>query len=116
MRLAAGLVAAALLAGCGSGSAAPRLSEASPQVAKRLLVAQLKAAQLDYTWIACVSVGRTYRHIPITRCNVGYGIDPHVEAYCMLLRNGRPVTNHADPAIPCKHDDAGWDGTTITSS
>ena len=26
------------------------------------------------------------------------------------------ITNHDDGAIPCKHDDAGWDKTTITSS
>jgi hypothetical protein len=33
----------------------------------------------------------------------------------VLLKDGRLATNHQDPAIPCKHDDAGWDRTTITS-
>ena len=64
---------------------------------------------------ACVRVGRSYEHVPITRCNVDYGIDPHVEGYCVLLKDGRLATNHEDPAIPCKHDDAGWDRTTVTS-
>lgn len=116
MRVATLVVAVALLAGCGGAGAKLRLSQAPPNVAKRLLVAQLRAKRLDYTWIACVSVGRTYRHVLITRCNVGFGIDPHVEAYCVLLRNRKLTTNHNDAAIPCKHDDAGWDGTTVTSS
>ena len=107
---------AVLLAGCGgSGSAAPRLTPASPALAKRLLTAQLRAKQLDFQWVACVKVGRSYKHVPITRCNVDFGIDPHVEGYCVLLKNGRLATNHQDPAIPCKHDDAGWDKTTIVS-
>jgi hypothetical protein len=103
-------------AGCGgSHSARPKLESARPALAKRLLTEQLHAKQLDYTWVACVRVGRSYEHVPITRCNVDFGIDPHVEGYCVLLKNGRLATNHQDPAIPCKHDDAGWDRTTITS-
>jgi hypothetical protein len=108
-----------LAAGCGGrGDAATTAggrTAAPPAVAKRLMVQRLNAKRLDYTWLACVRVGRTYRHIPITRCNVGFGIDPHVEAYCVLLQNGKLVSNHEDTAIPCKHDDAGWDGTTLTS-
>jgi hypothetical protein len=111
--LLVGLVAA----GCGGGSTkdAPTLTAASPPVAKRLLEQQLHAKQLDYTWIACVKVGRNFRHVPITRCNVGFGIDPHVTAYCVVLKGGELATNFTDPAIPCGHDNAGWRGTTITS-
>jgi hypothetical protein len=110
------LAFAVLVAGCGgSHSAAPKLQSAPPALAKRLMTKQLQAKQLNYTWVACVSVGRSYKHIPITRCNVDFGIDPHVEGYCVLLKDGRFTTNHQDPAIPCKHDDAGWDKTTITS-
>ena len=117
MRIAVLLAAAALLAGCGGEAvSSPALESAPPTLAKRLLTKQLRAKQLDYTWIACVPVGRTYEHVAITRCNVGYGIDPHVEAYCVLLKGGRLTTNHQDPAIPCRHDGAGWDGTTLTSS
>lgn len=118
LALAAGVVV--LLAGCGGGvstaSSPARLTEAQPPVAKRLMKQRLEAKHLDYTWLACVKVGRTYRDVPITRCNVGFGIDPHVEAYCVVLESGVLVTNHERPAIPCRHDDAGWDGTTITSS
>jgi hypothetical protein len=107
---------AVLVAGCGdSHSATPKLESAPPALAKQLLTEQLHAKQLNYTWVACVRVGRSYEHVPITRCNVDFGIDPHVEGYCVLLKDGRLATNHQDPAIPCKHDDAGWDRTTITS-
>jgi hypothetical protein len=40
------------------------------------------------------------------RCNVDFG-DPHIEAYCSVLVNGRLVTDHDDASIPCRHDDAG---------
>jgi hypothetical protein len=106
--------AAALLAGCGGSSA--NLDEASPALGKRLMSQRLDAKHLNYRWVACVRVGRTYKGVPITRCNVNFGIDPHVEAYCLLLKDGELVTNHDDDAIPCKHDDAGGDATTITSS
>jgi hypothetical protein len=111
----AGLAALLLLAGCGGGGL-PKLQAAPPDVAKRLMTARLNAKHLDYRWVACVRVGRTYTHVPITRCNVNFGIDPHIEAYCLLLKNGKLVTSHDDPAIPCKHDDAGWDRTTIVHS
>lgn len=112
-----GVALALLVAGCGGSShtAAPELRSAPPALAKRLLAKQLKAKQLNYTWVACVRVGRSYKHVAITRCNVDFGIDPHVEGYCVLLKDGRLATNHQDPAIPCKHDDAGWDKTTLTS-
>ena len=112
--VAVGVAFVALLAACGGGSA--KLGEAPPALAKRLMTKRLNAAHLDYQWVACVRVGRTYKHVPITRCNVDFGIDPHVEGYCLLLKDGKLVTNHEDSAIPCKHDDAGWDKTTVTSS
>jgi hypothetical protein len=116
VRPAAATVALALLlAGCG-GASASGLAEAKPPVAKRLLERRLEAQQLDYRWVACVRVGRTYRGVPLTRCNVDFGIDPHVEAYCVLLDHGRLVTDHEDVSIPCRHDDAGWDRTTIVAS
>ena len=111
----AALAALLLLAGCGGGGS-PKLEAASPDVAKRLMTARLDAKRLDYKWVACVRVGRTYAHVPITRCNVNFGIDPHIEAYCLLLENGKLVTSHDDPAIPCSHDGAGWDRTTIVDS
>jgi hypothetical protein len=114
MRPLVAVLAILLLAGCGGSSA--KLSAAPPAVAKRLMTARLNAKHLDYQWVACVRVGRTYAHVPITRCNVDFGIDPHVEAYCLLLKGGKLVTNHDDPAIPCAHDDAGWDSTNVVTS
>jgi hypothetical protein len=104
-----------LAAGCGGGSSAG-LTSASPNVAKELMTTRLKAKHLDYRWVACVRVPRTYTNVPITRCNVNFGIDPHIEAYCLVLKNGKLLTNHEQPAIPCGHDGAGWGRTTIVSS
>jgi hypothetical protein len=113
--LATLFLVALVAAGCGgSGSDASALTAVSPPVAKRLLKQHLHAQQLDYTWIACVRNGRNYRHVPITRCNVGFGIDPHVAAYCIVLKDGELATNFTDPAIPCGHDNAGWGETTTT--
>lgn len=102
-------------AGCGSSSHTA-LKPAPPSVARQMMAKRLQTKQLDYTWLACISLPRTWQRIRITRCNVGFGIDPHVEAYCVVLRGGALLTNHEDPSIPCRHDDAGWDGTTITTS
>ena len=115
--VAVAVVTAGTAAGCGGSSQAlPTLRAATPAVAQRLMVRRLDAQQLDYKWVACVAVGRTYKHVPITRCNVDFGIDPHVEGYCVLLKDGKLVTNHEDSSIPCRHDDAGWDRTAITTS
>jgi hypothetical protein len=115
VRVAIGAAAlVALLAACAGPSAV--LSEAPPALAKQLMIERLNAKHLDYKWVACVRVGRAYKHVPITRCNVDFGVDPHVEGYCLLLKDAKLVTNHEDSAIPCKHDDAGWNKTTITSS
>jgi hypothetical protein len=114
LRALLAVAGAVLVAGCGGGSSG--LSAARPALAKRLMTTRLNAKHLDYRWVACVRVGRTYRHVAITRCNVNFGIDPHIEAYCLLLNHGRLVTNHEDRAIPCRHDDAGWDRTTVVGS
>ena len=101
-------------AGCG-GSGAKKSTTPHPETIKLALVARLKAKQLDFTWVSCVRNGRTYRGTPIVRCNVDFGIDPHVEAYCAVLDHGRLVTNHENPAIPCSHDDAGYSAPIKTS-
>ena len=114
MRIAIAVAAlVVLLAGCGGGSSA-KLVEAPPPLAKKLMTKRLAAAHLDYKWVACVSVGRTYHHVPITRCNVDFGIDPHVEAYCAVFSDGRLETNFQDRAIPCGHDNAGYQATVVT--
>jgi hypothetical protein len=112
VKLAVFLVAAVVLAGCGGSS--PKYSEAAPPVAKRLLTAQLTAQHLRFHWVACVRTGRDYEGAAVVRCNVDFG-DPHVEGYCTVLRNGQLVTDHEQPAIPCRHDDAGPPATIVTS-
>jgi hypothetical protein len=114
VRLAVTAAALALLVGCGGTSASANVTEATPAVAKRLLIARLRAHYLSFHWVACVRTGARYDHVPVVRCNVNFG-DPHIEAYCSVLRNGKLVTNHEEPAIPCRHDDAG-PGPTIVHS
>jgi hypothetical protein len=115
VKLAVALAGLALAcAGCGGSSASNGLAEATPPVAKRLLTARLRAHYLTFHWVACVRTGRRFEGTPVVRCNVNFG-DPHIEAYCSVLRDGRLVTNHEDPAIPCEHDDAGPPATIVHS-
>jgi hypothetical protein len=101
------LAAALAAAGCG-GSAGSDLASPTPQQARRLLTARLRAKELAFRWVACVRNGRTFRGAAIVRCNVDFG-DPHIEAYCSVLDGRRLVTDHEDQAIPCDRDEAGWD-------
>ena len=114
MRIASAAAALALLAGCGGAGSSAKFDAATPPVAKQLLMARLKAQYLTVHWIACVRNGRIYKGAAIVRCNVNFG-DPHIEAYCSLLRNGRLFTDHDDPAIPCRHDEAGWNAPIVGS-
>jgi hypothetical protein len=115
LRSAAFLAAVvAACAACGGSSAAGRITEAKPPVAKHLLTARLRAKGLDFKWVACVRTGRSFRGVAVVRCNVNFG-DPHIEAYCSVLRDGKLLTDHENGAIPCRHDDAG-PGPTIVHS
>ncbi len=104
----------ALLAGCGGSGSSPRFTAATARVANQLLTERLKAKYLTVHWIACVRNGRVYKGAAIVRCNVNFG-DPHIEAYCSLLRDGRLITDHDDPAIPCRHEAAGWNASIVGS-
>ena len=114
MRLLIGIVALTLLAGCGGSSSSLGYEGVTPPVAKRLLTERLRAAQLAFRWVACVNTGRTYHAVDVVRCNVDFG-DPHIEAYCAVLDDGRLVTNHEDAAIPCPRDAAGWSASIAGS-
>ena len=115
MRTVALLAACAVAcSACGGARASGPITEATPPAAKRLLTARLRAKYLTFHWVACVRTGRTFHDVPVVRCNVNFG-DPHIEAYCSVLRNGQLVTDHEDPAIPCKHDDAGPPPTIVHS-
>jgi hypothetical protein len=95
-------------AGCGGSSSVQQALQPDLRTVKKALVAELERKQLTFRWVACVRNGRVYRHQPIVRCNVNFGMDPHVEAYCAVFEGGRLVTNHENDAIPCGHDDAGF--------
>jgi hypothetical protein len=115
VKFAVALTALTLVcAGCGGSSGSDGLAEATPPVAKRLLTARLRAHFVAFKWVACIRTGREFRGVPVVRCNVNFG-DPHIEAYCSVLRNGRLVTDHDDAAIPCRHDDAGPPATIVHS-
>jgi hypothetical protein len=112
VRRAALLAGAVVLAGCGSSS-----SFGSPSVAqaKMLMTDYLRSKHLDYRWLACLHTGRTFKGADIVRCNVNFGIDPHVEAYCIVLRDGKLYSDHNDPKVPCQRDNRA-PPATITSS
>ena len=104
-----------LAVGCGSG-AARQASQPSLATVKKAFVTKLNQEALTYRWVACVRNGRRYKGLPIVRCNVNFGMDPHVEAYCTVFEGGKLVTNHENKAIPCSHDNAGFTVPTAEGS
>jgi hypothetical protein len=112
VRAAVGVVALALLTGCGGGSSP--YSAATPQDARKLMIRYLDAKQLSYRWVACLHTGRSFEGAAIARCNVNFG-DPHIEAYCIVLKDGKLYSDHQDPAIPCQRDNRAPPATIVTS-
>jgi hypothetical protein len=116
---------AALIAGCaalgagafvavrgaaGASSAAVR-TESLPAF-RAAVIDRMRREHLDYRWVACVSTTHRFEGVRVVRCNVDFG-EPHIVAYCSVLRGGRLVTNQDDPAIPCGHDDAGFSAPVV---
>lgn len=116
----AALAALALLAsGCGGGgspsaapAAVPGFRPASVAEVRTAVVSRLRRKHLPFHWVACVGTGRRFRGIGVIRCNVNFG-DPHIVAYCTVLRGDVAVTQIEDPAIPCGPDRAGWHATSV---
>jgi len=113
MRVAALLAVAVVLAGCGSSSSSSIEAATVPQ-AKQLMTTYLESKHLTYHWVACLHSGRSFEGAAIVRCNVNFG-DPHIEAYCIVLREGKLYSDHQDPKIPCRRDNRA-PPATITSS
>jgi hypothetical protein len=109
--VAVGVAALALLAGCGGGSS---YSTNTPAGAKKLMIRYLDGKHLAYHWVACLSTGRSFKGAAIVRCNVNFG-DPHIEAYCIVLKDGKFYSDHQDPAIPCRRDNRAPPATIVTS-
>ena len=115
MRIASGAVwalSALVLAACGSSSATYEAT--TPTTAKQLMVEYLDGKHLSYHWVACLRSGRSFRGAAIVRCNVNFG-DPHIEAYCIVLRDGKLYSDHDNPAIPCQRDNRAPPATIVTS-
>jgi hypothetical protein len=110
---AAGAAGASALA-AGGASSAEKITTAGLRTFRTDLIARLHAQQLNYHWVACVRTPHRYRGVGVVRCNVDFGIDPHVEAYCSVLRGGQLLTSEQDPAIPCGHDNAGFSDPVVT--
>jgi hypothetical protein len=100
------------LAGCGGSSSTYKAT--SPASAKELIVEYLEGKQLTYHWVACLRSGRSFEGAAIVRCNVNFG-DPHIEAYCIVLRDGKLYSDHQEPAIPCQRDNRAPPATIVTS-
>jgi hypothetical protein len=96
-----------------SGSDAQSPYRSSQAEVKRQLAARLQRRLLQPHWIACVPSGRRFRGAAVIRCNVNFG-DPHIQAYCSVLRGDRLVTQYDDSKIPCGHDNAGWSAPVQT--
>jgi len=110
LALAGGAVAVA--SGGGSSAGAGRVTTASLSTFQHAIVARLRAENLSYRWVVCVPSGQRFAGVGVVRCNVDFG-EPHIVAYCSVLRGGRLVTSEDDAAIPCGHDDSGYSATIV---
>jgi hypothetical protein len=114
VRLVAALAgAAALAAGCGTATTFAYRGT-TPAQAKELMMAYLDSKHLDWRWVACLPTGRTFAGAAIVRCNVDFG-DPHIEAYCIVLRWGELYTDHQDKNIPCQRDNRAPPAAIVSS-
>jgi hypothetical protein len=92
--------------------ASQRITTASLSEFHARMVAKLRRGDLSWQRVVCVRNGRHFMGVSIVRCNVDFR-DPHIEAYCLVLRGGRMLSNFEDPAIPCGHDNAGKQYTIV---
>ena len=74
----------------------------------------LDGKHLNYHWVACLRTGRSFRDAAIVRCNVNFG-DPHIEAYCIVLKDGKLYSDHDDAGIPCQRDNRSPPATIVSS-
>jgi hypothetical protein len=89
------------------------VTTASLATFQRALVARLRSQQGYFHSVVCVASGFHFDGVRVVRCNVDFG-DPHNQAYCSVFRGGRLLTSEDDPAIPCRHDNAGYSATIVT--
>jgi hypothetical protein len=76
------------------------------------LVRSLRDQYLSVRWAHCYGDAKTYRGHRVTRCKVNFG-DPHIVQYCVVVIDGRLVTDHQRRAIRCGlHPDPTLTGAT----
>lgn len=107
---AGGAVARAI---AGATASQTKITTATPATFRVELIHHLRAERLNYHWVVCVPTSHHFRGVRVVRCNVDFG-EPHIEAYCSVLRGGQLLTNQEDPAIPCAHDNAGFSDPVVT--
>jgi hypothetical protein len=103
-RVLALAAALGIAAGCGGGtspSAPAGGAPATPAGAEQALAARLTGRDLSFRWVRCADDGVRHDGAPVFRCNVNFGA-PHIEAYCVLVRDGRAVTQVEDRALRCR--------------
>jgi hypothetical protein len=112
--LAAGAAVYAIVA-AGTGGASTRaatISTESPAAFRAALEVRLHDESLNYHWVVCVRTPHRFDDVSVVRCNVDFG-EPHIQAFCSVLRGGRLLTNAQDAAIPCGHDNAGYTQSVV---
>ncbi len=90
------LAAMIALAGCGSGSRSP----AGAVTVEAALRERLAARDLAVRWVRCADSGVRSAGDAVFRCTVDYG-DPHIQAYCAVLRGGALATQVEEPSLRC---------------
>jgi hypothetical protein len=105
--LASAAAAVVLVFALTSGSAASPPYRSNQAQIKAKLAVRLHERLLKPHWIVCVRTGRLFHDAAVVRCNVNFG-DPHIQAYCAVLRGDKLVTQYDDAKLPCQHDDAGY--------
>ena len=114
MTRALAVASACTLCLVGAAAAATRLRTPTLAEAHAATVAVLRADLLSYHWVACITTDHHLGGATVVRCNVDFG-DPHIVAYCTVVRGGRVLNQFADPAIPCGADLSGPQFTIVAS-
>jgi hypothetical protein len=107
-------VGAYSLLGGSAGASPPSTHIATESLAsfRAAVIHRLRDEHLDYLWVDCVKTPHRFEGVRVVRCNVDFG-EPHIVAYCAVLRDRWLLTSEDDPAIPCGHDDAGFSAPVV---
>lgn len=108
-RVLALAAALGVAAGCGGGTSPSAPAGGAPPTApgaEQALAARLTGRDLSFRWVRCVNEGVRRDGAPVFRCNVNFG-EPHIEGYCVLVRDGRAVTQVEDPGLRCRRTRTG---------